>query len=122
MDRALIIDDPWISKIYAGIKPWEMRTRPTKIRGRIYLIKKGSGVISGEAFLYDSPPYSFNREGLIKNKDKHCIDYENNWNKYKKWRYPWVFKDIKEYDKPIPYDHPQGAVIWVKINLPVNRR
>jgi len=53
-DRALIIDEPWISKILSGEKTLEMRSRHTKIRGRIGLIRKGSGLIVGDVWLDDS--------------------------------------------------------------------
>jgi hypothetical protein len=47
--KGLIIDEPWISKILRGEKTWEMRRTLSKIRGRIALIRKGSGQIVGVA-------------------------------------------------------------------------
>jgi hypothetical protein len=41
-EQAIIIDEPWLSKILAGNKAWEMRSRPTNIRGPIGLILKRS--------------------------------------------------------------------------------
>ncbi|GAF99913.1 unnamed protein product, partial [marine sediment metagenome] len=29
--------------------------------------------------------------------------------------YAWVLEKAKRYDEPIPYTHPLGAVIWVKL-------
>ena len=37
--RALIIDEPWISKILEGRKTWELRKRNMSIRERISLIR-----------------------------------------------------------------------------------
>ncbi len=37
--KALVIRSPWIDLILAGSKTWEMRTKPTSIRGRVALIK-----------------------------------------------------------------------------------
>jgi ASCH domain len=54
--KALIIRDPWIGLILTGRKTWELRASPTKIRGRIGLIRKGSGWIVGVADLVDSLP------------------------------------------------------------------
>lgn len=34
-----------------------------------------------------------------------------------KWKYLWVQEKVKRYDEPIPYDHPKGVVIWVKLSL-----
>ena len=51
MDRALIVRQPWIDLILSGEKTWEMRSRPTNVRGRIGLIEQGTGLIVGECFL-----------------------------------------------------------------------
>lgn len=37
-------------------------------------------------------------------------------NKKAKWCYAWELSNIIKYKKPIPYCHPRGAVIWVKLN------
>ena len=29
--------------------------------------------------------------------------------------YAWIISNAKKYEKPIPYKHPMGAVIWVNI-------
>src|SRR5947209_18338036 len=47
--KALIIREPWIGHILSGAKTWEMRTSKTSLRGRIGLIRKGSGVVVGVA-------------------------------------------------------------------------
>ncbi|MBD8246954.1 ASCH domain-containing protein [Xanthomonas campestris] len=49
--KGLVIDEPWISLILSGQKTWEMRSRATSIRGRIALIKKGSGTEVSPHFL-----------------------------------------------------------------------
>lgn len=33
-----------------------------------------------------------------------------------KWCYAWELSNVIKYKKPIPYCHPRGAVIWVKLN------
>ena len=43
--KGLIVDEPWISKILAGEKIWEMRSKTTAVRGQIGLIRKGSGAV-----------------------------------------------------------------------------
>lgn len=49
--KALIIDEPWISRMLDGSKTWEMRSRSTENRGRFALIRKGSGQVVGVAEL-----------------------------------------------------------------------
>ena len=49
--KGLIIRDPWITKILEGAKAWEMRSRPALYRGRVALIRKGTGMAFGTAAL-----------------------------------------------------------------------
>ena len=112
MDRALIIRKPHIDKILSGEKTWEMRSTATKVTGRIGLIEAGSGLIVGEAVLERTGIPLTNYVTAKATKLFHCVD---DLSKLEKWRYPWVLSDAKRYEKPIPYNHPKGAVIWVKI-------
>jgi hypothetical protein len=60
-ERAIIIDEPWLSKIVTGRKGLEMRSRRTNITGPIALIRRRSGAIVGVAELLGSlPPLSYN--------------------------------------------------------------
>lgn len=110
IDRALIIADPWIDLILDGKKRLEMRSRHTNIRGRIGLIRKGSGLIVGDVWLSDSVLLS--KPALL--KDGHCIDYEDN-PELEKYNVAWVLSEPRRYCPEIPYRHPQGAVTWVKV-------
>ncbi|OMF37453.1 hypothetical protein BK133_05195 [Paenibacillus sp. FSL H8-0548] len=109
--KGLIIKSPWIEKILAGEKVWEIRGSNTKIRGTIALIKSGSGMIYGTVVLIKS--FQVTDEAYNQGGKHHCIpgNYEN---RYKK-RYVWELSSPQLYDKPIPFKHPQGAVIWVNL-------
>ena len=45
--RALVIKKPWLDKILAGTKTWEIRGSRTNIRGTIGLIESRSGTVVG---------------------------------------------------------------------------
>jgi len=108
--KALIVRKEWLEMILDGSKTWEMRSRPTKVRGRILLIEAGSGHIVGECVLTGSP-----RIPIMPNDrffHKHGVA---NLRLLKTWRYPWIIAEAKRYNKPIPYKHPKGAVVWVNI-------
>lgn len=115
-ERGLIIRQPWIGMILNGTKHWEMRSKPTLVRGRIALIQAGTGLIVGEAYLSGSPTdYT---ETDIKNAHaRHCVDDPE---LLQRWRYPWILHAIQKYDDPIPYSHPRGAVIWVDLDRVFN--
>lgn len=109
--KGLIIKKYWLDKIFDEGKIWEMRTSKTKISGRIGLIESGSGLIVGEVDLLgclDSPIPANDR--YLRNHKVEDIEL------LKKWKYAWILSNAKRYDKPIPYKHPKGAVIWVNLN------
>jgi hypothetical protein len=112
MERALIVRQPWIDLILSGKKTWEMRSRPTNVRGKIGLIEQGSGLIVGECKIVDSDHIKLDpiEHGL--HYSHHRVD---DFNLLNKWCYAWEIEGAKRYDKPIPYQHPQCAVTWVRI-------
>lgn len=112
IERALIVDKPWIDLILSGEKIWEMRSRSTNIRGRIGLIEKGSGLIVGEVDIVNSLVL-----GLPYLKDKIHKHQVDDFGLLEKWNVAWVLQYPGRYKEPVPYKHPKGAVVWVKVNL-----
>lgn len=110
-DRALIIKEHWLNEMFYNGKVWEMRTQKTNIRGKIGLIQSGTGMIIGEANLFNC-----SKEPI--EKIQEYIKYHRivDLNLLDKWKYAWHLKEIRKFKKPIPYNHPKGAVIWVKID------
>lgn len=110
MPKGLIIQQQWLSLIFYDSKTWEMRTKPTKIRGTIQLIAAKTGYIVGQVDLIDSPLTKIQADNyffdLHKIKDTSLLE---------KWCYPWILQNPIKYDTPIPYKHPAGAVIWVNL-------
>jgi hypothetical protein len=113
--KGLIIREPWIDMILDGKKTWEIRGSNTKIRGKIYLIKSGTGMVFGTVDVVDCIPLCGGNDidVILKNKDKHHVRLGSI--PYKK-PHAWVMDNPVRYEKPISYNHPQGAVIWVNID------
>jgi len=110
MDVALIVRRPWVDLILNGKKTWEMRSRMTNIRGVVGLIEAGSGLVFGEVEIVNSIPLSLR---YLKDKiHKHQVD---DFSLLEKWNVAWVLKNEKRYINPVPYNHPKGAVVWVKL-------
>jgi hypothetical protein len=108
MKKALIIKKYWLDQIFDNNKIWEMRSRPTAIRGKILLIAAGTGKIFGEVDLIDS--YSI----AIKPDDTfYALHKIRDVSLLAKWKYAWVLSNPIKYVTPIPYKHPRGAVTWV---------
>jgi len=114
-DTALVIREPWIGLILRGRKAWEMRSRPTRIRGTIGLVRAKSGLIVGVADLVDSLS-PLNRVNYMSHSDRHAIpasmldDVMANG-----WVYPWVLANVRPLPSPVPYRHKSGAVTFVTL-------
>ena len=112
----LLIRTPWIDDILDGRKTWEIRGSLTKKRGKIALIRSGSGMVVGTCELVDvKGPLTL--EQMIKKTSKHRIPKKDleKYGLYYKKTYAWVLENAKRLVKPIPYKHKPGAIIWVKL-------
>ena len=109
MDKALIVKEKWLNLILdgdeSGPKLWEIRGSGTWIRGRVGLIM-GSTEIVGSSLLL--------REDFEMFRHLHKIDGAFDDLPYKE-PHIWYLKGSQRFSAPIPYQHPQGAVIWVNL-------
>ena len=106
----LVVKKRWLEKILAGRKTWEIRGGPTKKRGWIHLAQSGStGKLMGRGKLVDVRRLS--RRSFEQNVSHHCVD---SWDDVPyKTPYAWVLEDAERFERPFPYEHKKGAVIWV---------
>lgn len=111
IDRALIIRKPWVDLILDNGKVWEMRSSKTHFTGWFGLIESGSGLIVGKAFM-TSGHIKPTKDDLIANAQKHQV---KDLSLLDKWCYSWTLEQAQRFDKPIPYQHPNGAVTWVRL-------
>ncbi|HEY1691714.1 MAG TPA: hypothetical protein VGG39_06115 [Polyangiaceae bacterium] len=109
--------------ILDGSKTWEIRGAPTKIRGPIALIKSGSGTIVGTGDLRDvvGPLTLKALRANARKLNTKPSELEGPLY-YGDHTYAWELANVKRLPKPIPYHHPAGAVIWVKLGEAVRRR
>jgi hypothetical protein len=115
--KALVIDEPWISAILRGEKTWEMRKGVCNIRGPIALIRKGSGQVVGTANVTDSRSEIMTPEAYAEAEPFHRIPPDRQVRAFADgWRTPWVLANARQLDRPVPYKHPSGAVIWVSLD------
>jgi hypothetical protein len=90
--RGLIIDQPWVGLVADGKNSWEMRTKPTKVRGWIGLIQKGTGNVVGVACLTGSLP-ALSRNAHHLHFRKHRVPRAPGRKTYGgKYLIPWVLK------------------------------
>jgi hypothetical protein len=115
--RGLLVRDPHASQLLDGEKIWEIRSRPTHIRGPILIIKSGTGKVFGAAYLVRVlGPLSL--EDLVaapelplqEREEIRCsgLPYPET--------YAYVLSNPTWFERPIPYRHPSGAVTWVRLS------
>lgn len=107
--RALKIRQPYLNMVLAGDKTWEIRSRRTRVRGRVALAEVGTGMILGEAVLSDSIPKTDAEMDA-------CVAFHAlpNWRhafvaKYAQ-RHAWILEDARRV-KPVRFQN-TGAVTW----------
>lgn len=122
----LIVKPKWAELILSGKKTWEIRGSNTSKRGIIGIAESGTGKVFGEVELIDSRRMCFRDFALhwrkhwlhkADNPDLRAGISELSWEALHdiyKTPYIWELRNAKRYDEPKPYNHPKGAVIWVK--------
>lgn len=95
----------------------EIRGSRTHKRGVIGLIESGSRDIKGFATVSDC--LELDKQTFDGSVERHQI-WGDVWDKlpYKR-KFGWILKNPVRLEKPIKYMHPRGAVVWVKVDLPV---
>lgn len=104
--NGLIIKPKWADLILSGQKTWEIRNRVTHQRGRIAIIKSGTGLIYGTAELTDCIKLS--KVNFEESRDKHCIHAgeASEVVQHYKERFTWVLENVSKLPEPIAYTHP----------------
>ncbi|MFG1930651.1 ASCH domain-containing protein [Mycobacterium sp. NPDC048908] len=114
--RGLIVRDPYATQLLNGQKIWEIRGRPTQIRGPVVIVKQGTGKAYGIANLVrvlgplDLDDLVSSPEVPSEERD----ELQRNGLPYRK-TYAYVFTSPRSFRHPLPYRHPNGAVTWVRL-------
>lgn len=117
--KGLIVDEPWVSLLLNRKKTWEMRSTHTATRDRIALIRKGSGTVVGVADLVDSIG-PLDDIAWRAHQERHQIPLSQQA-ETRSWNHAWVLDSVRPLIKPVPYSHPNGAVVWVRLPEEVER-
>jgi hypothetical protein len=126
-ERALMVREPYISYILTSRKRWELRGLPTNIRGRIGLIRSGSGLVIGEVEIVGSKgPLDFDTlkttSDITPEERREILDegrapYVQKGSSTSK-TYAWVLANPRLYHHPVRYRHPSGAITFVDLTKP----
>lgn len=110
----LIIKKEWLDLIIRGKKTLEVRGNDTrKINQPIYLLESGSHRIKGICKIISSTLLTY--DNWDKYKESSCLDMSLiEINKWYNTAYAWELSEVEPIDDIWYYNHPRGAVIWVK--------
>lgn len=118
LTRGLSIQKEHLDRILAGTKTWEIRGKATAKRGPVALIQSGSGNVVGICDIVDVVgPLSLaelQRNARRAGFRADSLEYRTT--------YAWVLRNARRLPKPVPYRHPPGAVVWVRLDPAVTRR
>lgn len=113
-NRGLLIRQPWLDHILANRKRWEIRSRPCRQSGPIALIEAGRSHIRGVATLVATHgPLTASdwdhaqATGRIVGPERDALGYPQ--------AFGWELTDVHPLAHPVPYVHPRGAIIWVRL-------
>jgi hypothetical protein len=114
MLSGLLIRFPYIDWILAGTKTWEIRGSSTAKRGRIALIKSGTGTVIGVADLVGAVG-PLTRLDLAANARKLGLRKRPLGPLPYRKTFAWVLKNARRLKTPVRYRHPSGCIIWVNL-------
>jgi hypothetical protein len=112
--NGLVIKSPWIEYILKAPKTWALRGSRTNTRGRVALARARSGLIVGTCQIIDCIG-PMTAEELRTEAAKQQVPVEGVASPPSGKVYAWVLSDVKPFAEPIPYIHPVGTVVWVKL-------
>lgn len=116
--RALIVKPRFLERILSGEKTWELRGSRTNVRGTIGLIPSGSGAIVATAQIVDCR--ELDRSSFEANRGKHRSSASFDEQGYERV-FAWELRDVRALPAPVPYEHPRGAIVWVRVPDAVQR-
>lgn len=121
ISQGLVIIPDAVDLILCGEKAWEVRTTRTTKRGKFALIKKGTKTVYGVATLVDVVgPLSF--ESLINSKKTGSRELGFLPKDAAKYKFAWQLEDVVVLERPVPYIHKAGSVIWVNLDQEAARK
>lgn len=114
--KALIVREPYLGRILAGSKTWELRSRPCSHRGLTGLIRKGSKAVVGVVKISQCLP-PLNDMEIRQSEKFHGIPPDEIDALLKTaWRVPWVLEEVCTLARPINYSH-SSQVTWVDLSI-----
>ncbi|HIE69682.1 MAG TPA: ASCH domain-containing protein, partial [Planctomycetes bacterium] len=116
--RALKLHHQWLELLLDGSKTWEVRSKPTKNRGRVALASTETQLLHGDVELLDCKEIS--RQEFAANAHKHQVNDPETTAKVFKYKkiFAWIVSRPRTYVAPTPFPNPGGSVVFVVLHSP----
>lgn len=109
--KALLVRIPYSSRLITGVKTWELRSRPTHIRGIVGVVESGTSCIWG--FIDILGCREVTPSILRECEDKHTVSrLDLEAFPYTQW-FAWQVGSSWKLKEPIPIVRRKGQVIWI---------
>ncbi|NPA06361.1 MAG: ATP-binding cassette domain-containing protein [Chloroflexi bacterium] len=114
-ERGFRVRDPYATYIVQGKKRWEIRRHPTRVRGRVAVIR-GDRILGSVEIRDVHGPFTVD-ELLQEHYDKHLAD-PHFLAAYARGKplYAWELADPREYPEPRPFTAKRGQQTWVRLD------
>jgi hypothetical protein len=114
--RGLLVRDPYATQILNGEKRWEIRGRGSQIRGTIVIIKSGTGHAFGTVDIVRvlGPLAIEDLTEAHQLPARERDEFRRAGLPYPR-TYAYELDNPRWFTSPVRYDHPSGAVTWVRL-------
>lgn len=111
--RGLIVREPYAGWIVDGVKTWEIRKHPTRVRGPIGIVSSGRLIGQVDVVGVEGP---FGAEELSAYEDRHRAGAF--LKAYARGRplWAWVLENPRRYPEPLPVPPRRGRMLWVDLD------
>lgn len=111
--HGLILKGRWLDLILSGEKNLEIRGQTTTKRGKVGLIKSGTGLVFGEVEIVGT--FVIQRDSFGLYYSGHLVGANTLETLNYKVIHAWMLANPICYPEPIAYTHPRGAITWVDL-------
>ncbi|WP_456445153.1 ASCH domain-containing protein [Deinococcota bacterium DY0809b] len=111
--RGLIVREPYAGWIVDGVKTWEIRKHPTRVRGPIGIVSGGRLIGQVDVVGVEGP---FGAEELAAHEDRHRAGGFLEAYAQGKPLWAWVLENPRRYPEPLPVPPRRGRMLWVNLD------
>ncbi len=110
--RGLIVREPYAGWIVDGVKTWEIRKHPTRVRGPIGIVSGGRLIGQVDVAGVEGP---FSAEELRAHEERHRAGAFLEAYARGAPLWAWVLENPRRYSEPLPVPPRRGRMLWVDL-------